>query len=161
MHFDQRWLDLVPTLFEGVGITRDPGANVAYWNLAEREVAIEDGQVRVGRRPGRFFHFSGFDPERPATVTRYSSRPTLAEVGDAAVLFRRYADLVVDAGWPAAKSRPYAYDRFVDGTPIPEVARRLYGELCESAVRFGDPFSTGESSFCSWLGQPVNGARGG
>ncbi|HLE43419.1 MAG TPA: hypothetical protein VJB36_05355 [Methylomirabilota bacterium] len=33
---DQRWIDLVPGLFEGMHILRDPEYNVAYWNLAER-----------------------------------------------------------------------------------------------------------------------------
>ena len=37
---DQRWMDLAPSLFEGVRILREPGYNVAYWNLHERSVSI-------------------------------------------------------------------------------------------------------------------------
>ena len=33
---DQRWIDLVPGLFSDVGILRNPGLNVAYWNLSHR-----------------------------------------------------------------------------------------------------------------------------
>ena len=40
MHYDQRWLDLVPALFEDVHIVRDAGCNVAYWNLPERDVTL-------------------------------------------------------------------------------------------------------------------------
>ena len=40
MHYDQRWLDLVPALFDDVHIVRDPGCNVAYWNLPERYVTL-------------------------------------------------------------------------------------------------------------------------
>src|SRR5689334_14285715 len=32
---DQGWIDLAPSLFAGVTIVRDPGCNVAYWNLAQ------------------------------------------------------------------------------------------------------------------------------
>ncbi len=34
---DQKWCDLVPALFDKVGILRDPGYNVASWNLSNRE----------------------------------------------------------------------------------------------------------------------------
>ncbi len=158
MHFDQRWLDLVPALFEGVGIVRDPGCNVAYWNLPEREVATENGPVRVAGQPVRFFHFSGFDPDEPATVTRYNRRLRMADVGAAAELFGRYTSLLLAAGWREAKSWPYAYGCFDDGTPIPEVARSLYADLGQEASAFGDPFrSDGESSVFQWLNQPIDG----
>src|SRR6185437_1061945 len=31
---DQRWCDHVPALFDKVGVVRDPGCNVASWNLS-------------------------------------------------------------------------------------------------------------------------------
>ena len=49
MHFDQRWLDLVPALFDDVHMLRDPGCNVAYWNLPERNVLI--GRKRSASLP--------------------------------------------------------------------------------------------------------------
>src|SRR5580704_1120026 len=57
---DQRWMDMVPALFDGVKIIREPEYNVAYWNLHERVVSVGD-QVLANGRPLRFFHFSGFD----------------------------------------------------------------------------------------------------
>ncbi len=41
---DQKWMDLAPALFEGFAILRDPGYDVAYWNLSHRPIA------RAGRR---------------------------------------------------------------------------------------------------------------
>jgi hypothetical protein len=35
---DQKWMDMVPSLFEGVYINRDEGWNVAYWNLNHRNI---------------------------------------------------------------------------------------------------------------------------
>ena len=31
---DQKWLDMVPGMFEKVCVSRDPGWNVAFWNLS-------------------------------------------------------------------------------------------------------------------------------
>ena len=50
MHYEQRWLDLVPAFFEGAHVLRDPAFNVAHWNLPERSIAIHDGR-RSRRRP--------------------------------------------------------------------------------------------------------------
>jgi len=35
---DQKWIDLVPGMYGGVAVERDPGWNVAYWNLNHRTV---------------------------------------------------------------------------------------------------------------------------
>ena len=45
---DQRWCDHVPALFDKVKVVRDPGYNVASWNLSTCTVAVrKDGQVSV------------------------------------------------------------------------------------------------------------------
>jgi len=38
---DQKWINLVPLLFEGISISRHVGLNAAFWNLHER--TISDG----------------------------------------------------------------------------------------------------------------------
>ncbi len=60
---DQRWVDFVPTLFDHV-VQRDPGLNVAWWNLSDRTVRW-NGRWEVDGVPIRFFHFSGYSPETP------------------------------------------------------------------------------------------------
>lgn len=110
LYYDQRWLDLVPIFFDGVSILRDPTCNVAHWNLPERDVRIDQEAIQVDGRPARFFHFSGFDPDRPHFVTRYSRRLDMTNVGAAAELFRRYAELLAQAGYHETKAWPYAYD---------------------------------------------------
>ena len=63
---DQRWIDLVPGMAESFHLLRDPGFNVAYWNLPARPVTRDaDGVLRAAGVPLRLFHFSGFDPHRP------------------------------------------------------------------------------------------------
>lgn len=93
MHYEQRWLDLVPSYFPEARIIRDPRFNVGHWNLPERD-AVDDV---------RLFRFSGFDPEQPRSVTRYATRHDAASMRCGA-LFERYARLLMDAGyrrwWP-------------------------------------------------------------
>jgi hypothetical protein len=158
MHFDQRWLDLVPVLFEDVHVLRDRGCNVAYWNLPERSALVEAIGSSTAASRCRFFHFSGFEPETAGTVTRYSSRLTMDAIGPAAELFERYRRLVRQEGFDALRSWPYAYSHFDNGVAIPDLARILYAEMDETA-RFGDPFRVfGSQSYFHWLTEPVKGA---
>lgn len=151
LYFDQRWLDLAPVFFHDVHIFRDPGYNVAHWNLPERTVGLEGGGLTVNGRPCRVFHFSGFEPDRPAAVTRYSSRLAMSGVGPVAELFRRYASLLEAAGHRESEAWPYAYGHFDNGVPISDLARRIYQDLGPSARRFGDPFETARrDSFFRW-----------
>ncbi len=157
MHYDQHWLDLVPVYFEGVHILRDPTYNVAYWTLPERNPHLAHNPSLGETQPCRFFHFSGFDPEQPPAVTRYSPRLTMGNVGPAVSLFDRYAALLNGAGYEVAKQWPYAYGYFDNGIPIPEAARRLYLDVSDSGEKFGDPFHTeGTASYFNWLNEPVD-----
>lgn len=152
MHFEQRWLDLVPAFFEDIEILRDPGLNVAHWNLPERAMGAADNQLTAEGALCRFFRFSGFDPERPTCVTRYSTRLGMADIGAGASVFARYLKLLEEAGYHESKTWPYAFDYFDNGVPIPDLARELYRMLGDDVARFGDPFRTaGSDSFFHWL----------
>jgi glycosyltransferase involved in cell wall biosynthesis len=149
---DQRWIDLVPGYFNGVHILRDPGYNVAYWNLHERVVTMRDGQPSVNDGPCYFVHFSGYDPTDPQRVSKYQERFTMADVGDAVQLFEKYGDRLFAHGFETTRRWPYAFGSFDNGVRVPDLVRRIYLKLSDEAVRFGDPFVTaGEGSFYHWL----------
>ncbi|MEZ5312584.1 MAG: hypothetical protein R2862_02500 [Thermoanaerobaculia bacterium] len=148
MHFEQRWLDLVPAYFEGVQIVRDPGGNVGHWSLPERRVGIVGDRVLVDGREAAVFRFSGYDPAAPERVTRHSSRLSTEGIGEAAQLFERYRRAVAAAG-PAHSAAPL--ERFANGEPVPPIVRRIHLELGPAAARFGDPFACDDASFYSWL----------
>ncbi|MEM7352100.1 MAG: glycosyltransferase [Acidobacteriota bacterium] len=152
---DQKWMDLVPGLFDEVHIHTHPGYNVAYWNLAGRTITVTDDGPCANGEPLVFFHFSGVEPENLANVSKHQDRFTLNGVGEAAELFQRYSDLVVAAGYHQAKPWPYVFARFDNGAPIPEMARSLYHSLSPARrQRFGDPFAAqGKNSFFRWLNQ--------
>ena len=143
LHWEQRWADLVPSLFAEVGVLRDERVNVGHWNLPER--SVEDV---------RLFRFSGYEPDAPERATRYADRLATAALNGASEHFARYRAALLDAGWDEARGWSYAFGRFADGSPVPEVVRELHDEL--GAERFGDPFAVGPGSFAAWLAEPAD-----
>lgn len=154
LHYEQRWLDLVPALFGNVGVVRDPGANVGHWNMRERRVSLSGDRVTVNGGPGAVIRFSGYEPERPDAVTKYTRRPGMGELHGAADVFARYRELLIDAGYDEASHAPYAYARFADGTVIPPLARELYRAGRRDGRWAGDPFAGGPGSFREWVATP-------
>lgn len=101
MHFEQRWLDLAAAYVERLAVVRDPGVNVGHWNLPERAVTVEGERILVDGGPCRLFRFSGYDADRPEGATRYFARLTMENLGAAAVVFARYREELLRAGWTA------------------------------------------------------------
>jgi hypothetical protein len=152
VYYDQRWLDLMAVFFEGVSATRDVGCNIAYWNLPEREVKVSPKGILVNGLPARFFHFSGFDPEQPGIPSKYSTWRCNPAVDDAAIVYKRYADLLMAAGYETTSRTKYGFDFFDNGAPISSLARHLYKSLGAAVADFGDPFQTSRpDSYYRWL----------
>lgn len=139
---DQKWLDLAPGMFDGVRILRDPGYNVAYWNLAHRPITREGEDWHAGGSMLRFFHFSGFNPEQPGPFSKHQDRFDLESLGVGKELAMHYASRLLANGFREYRSLKYAFGRFNDGTPIPDIIRAVYRdseELQEQAAP--DPFA--------------------
>lgn len=144
---DQRWCDHVPALFDKVRIIRDPGYNVASWNLSRRKVTVEkDGQVTVNGRPLRFWHFTKLGPLGDTMTKKYAGRdfPVYEIWG----WYKRQVAAVTD---PAIPERWWAYGAFEDGAPIEKAHRVLYRQRPDLQAAFPNPFATGPGSFRQWL----------
>jgi len=158
---DQRWIDLVPSLFEGVHILRDPGYNVAYWNLPERPVARAGQSYECNGRPVIFFHFSGYSPRDPQRISRHQTGHDdlwrVSDLGDGAELFETYRQLLLKHGFETCSRWPYAFSCFSNGVPVPQVARRLWEEAKDAGVDLSDPLdSDNPEGFYRWLLQPTD-----
>lgn len=58
---DQRWCDLAPAYFD-VYIMKNPGYNMAPWNLSTRKISYKNNKILVNDKYELvFFHYSGFD----------------------------------------------------------------------------------------------------
>lgn len=144
---DQRWCDHAPALFDNLKVVRDPGYNVASWNLSRRHVAIDaDGQATANGSPLRFWHFTKLGPTGDAMTKRYA--------GDNYPVYEIwswYKRLVAAATDPAIPERYWAYGVYADGTPIPRAHRLAYRAKPDLHVRFADPYASGPDGFAAWV----------
>jgi hypothetical protein len=159
LFYDQKWFDLVPSYFAEAAILRDPTYNVAYWNLHERILERRNGSFSVDGRRVAFYHFSGFDPTQPMTLSKRvhkdRARAHVVPGTPLAELVGLYADLHMTHGFPSCHGWDYGFASFDDGTRVNELLRQLYLELDEvTRVRFGNPFAVGGGSFFEWARQP-------
>jgi hypothetical protein len=141
---DQKWIDLVPGMFDGVHVIRDPSYNVARWNLHSRHLTTRGDAVLVDGRPCRFFHFSGFDP-RSSEVAKGNRFYTYERLGEAATLYREYGERLYRNGFIETIGWPQAFSVFDNGEPIPDALRMRYLAMGDDVAKFGDPFATSPS----------------
>jgi hypothetical protein len=145
---DQRWMDLAPVFFPALRVLRDPGMNVASWNIATRRIGLnKSGDYEVNGEPLRLFHFTKATTVGPAMTRRYAKgNPHVFE------LWRWYLAALEEARshLPAV---PWAYGQFANGAPIPGDARRVYRDRYDLRRAFPDPFEDdGQAlSFYRWL----------
>lgn len=159
---DQRWIDLVPSYYEH-GILRDPGCNVAYWNLDARTVTRDGDQYRVNDEPLRFFHFSGYRPETPWILSKYvadNPRILLSEWPVVRSLCDDYAARLREADMQLLTGTPYRFARLNDSTALTPMMRRAYRDAVIAAELDGTPyppmpFSDDDSAVRDWFSEPL------
>ena len=108
---DQRWLDLVPGMFDGVRIVRHPGWNVARWNLDRRPVAMVAGEPRVGAEPLVFLHFSGLLSGGDSPGQQRNPDLTASLAPSVQALIDDYAGSLERHGAKQYSQLPYAFAR--------------------------------------------------
>lgn len=154
---DQRWIDLAPGMFPGVGIARDPGLNVAFWNVRERRVTWEE-KPSVNGVPLRFFHFSAFPYDGGELLSLHPDADPLDDHPELVPLFAEYRRRLAQRGHDTCLDWPYAFGYFENGVPITQFARDCYREMPPGErLRFGDPREAGSpDSFWCWLNAPAD-----
>lgn len=158
---DQRWMDLAPCFFPDIGILRDPGFNVATWNLTQRTAtgSLAEG-VRINGEALGFYHFSGFDSgAQEAMLNKYGgASPILAE------LRNWYLAQCDRHGQAELGTCPARWSCFDDGTPIETRQRVLYRTRADLRSAFPDPFATADPqrSYLQWwrVEGPTDGDAG-
>lgn len=149
---DQKWVDLAPSYFENLLILRDPGYDVASWNLDCREITFSsEGQLRVNKDyPLRFYHFTGYDSGAGMNVitalTSGGANPVVKELWS---WYIRQLDL---NGHQEMASIKRFYDTFDNGTKIDKEMRLLYRRSPDLQEIFTNPFDTneGKGGYLAW-----------
>ena len=148
---DQKWMDLAPGLVSDVAILRDPGLDIAYWNLEGRTLAHGDQGWRVNGRPLGFFHFSGFDPRRGDVLSKHQDRIVVVPDSPLSRLLADYGAALIENGHDQASRIAYAYCALPSGRPVSRAMRRR----ALRAARAGETFEAGLSPAVeSWMDAP-------
>ncbi len=143
---DQKWINLAPCYFAGTQILRDPGVNMAPWNLHERRLTLDGEGYRVnGGGRLKFFHFSSFDPHDPQIIAKRQTRYARGERTDLAPLLDRYARELLDAGYDEMSRHAYSYDYTPEGEYISPTLRRLYANPAYGFPDAEDPWHPGSA----------------
>ncbi|HLV99368.1 MAG TPA: glycosyltransferase [Ktedonobacterales bacterium] len=167
---DQKWMNLAPALFPFVHTIRDPGYNVATWNLSTRtliggfstgfKVLVEEelgpGDSTVLEYPLRFYHFSGFDSGAQLAQLRRYGRGM-----PAAFLLRNWYIAECNKNIQEIYgSLSWEYSCYQNGQEITTEQRRLFRERADLQACFVDPFLTeqkGKNYYDWYFTHGING----
>lgn len=135
-HFvDQRWIDLAPGLWPGIDVLRDTTFNIAYWNLATRELTDDgEGGYLVDGHALRFFHFSGFDPRRPTDLSKHQNRIEVTANPALTRICAEYAADLLAQGFEQANVWPYDWNEVPGGLVLDRASRKVYREGMEAGA---------------------------
>lgn len=146
---DQKWCNLVPCFFDGVKTLRDPGYNVASWNLNHRVMHYDDvGDARINDSLLRFFHFTKLGPVGDMMTQRYAQDNI--EIYELWWWYRNQVNAASDSRIPKGW---WYYGTFDNGEKIPKSAREMYRDRQDLREAFQNPRITGPDSLFAWLGQ--------
>lgn len=116
---DQKWLNLVPGLFDNVHILRDPAYNTGHWTMPQFALSLNSQQQAcIANKPIALFHFSNLSPGATAEFDHCQNRTSFSEQPVLQALVRDYHAVL-----EKYNSRNYAsfgceYDLLSDGTVI-------------------------------------------
>lgn len=162
---DQRWIDWVPALFEYT-VCRDPGMNIAWWNIHERPLERLGDDVLVDGHPVRFVHFSGYSPRTPEVLSKHHGpTPRTPHTGVMRELADEYGRRLGASGHDERIGTPYQWGRTEDGIVLTSAIRTslrralLGGEVAGSEVVDLDAsvpraFGPRSAGLRSWLVAP-------
>jgi glycosyltransferase involved in cell wall biosynthesis len=116
---DQKWIDLVPGFYPDHKVLHAPGYNAAYWNLHERPITRIGDEWLVDGEPLSFFHFSGYIPFSPGSLSKHQNRHNLASMPALQSLTDFYAQVLLRNGYEDSSIWPYAFETLPNGVRIP------------------------------------------
>ncbi|MEI6715457.1 MAG: hypothetical protein WCO60_16995 [Verrucomicrobiota bacterium] len=111
LFLDQKWLNLVPCLFEGVYIDRSPGLLIGDWNLRNRTLSKSQ---------------TCWFLEDETSVTLFFRHPQTVDSHLPEKILPSELLLASDASPETQTQLDYPFGSFSDGAPISPIARQLY-----------------------------------
>ena len=152
---DQIWMNLITCFFDDYFVLKEPGYNVAYWNLHERSIAKRNDKYYINDKPLYFFHFSGVDPNNLDNISKYQNRFRTNDISGLRELFETYKNFLRGNGYYESVKWPYYYGSFKNGAKISDFLRAIYWGLGADSHRFGNPFNAFWSNIVKFRNLPL------
>lgn len=145
---DQKYCDLVPGLFDRVFIERDPGCNVASWNLTTRKMSFDAaGTVLVNGAALKFYHFTKINGVGDVMTEKLAGDNT--EVME---VWNWYKREIAEQAAGVIGRVAWSYGQFANGAVIHKKMRVVFRSREDLMAFFDDPFDPdGDASFYNWL----------
>jgi hypothetical protein len=126
---DQKWVSLAPCFFSGIKILFDKGYNMAFWNIHERSLSINENEFIVNNETKlKFFHFSSFDINNPYKISKRPHKWINEGRQDLTEICVKYAENLIKYEYKLSKLK-YSYDYMSNGTYISPTLRRAYAAI--------------------------------
>lgn len=138
---DQFWAAALPAFIQKFYCLRNPGCNVAYWNIFQRSLTLTHSHWEVDGTPLAFFHFSGL-PEDLELVSRHQDRIAAPRGEPLHTLLSSYREKIAACDWRQFTAIPYSFSTYVDGSFILPAERRAFlGLTVSERLATGVPFN--------------------
>ena len=141
---DQRWCDLAPAYFN-VFILKDPGYNMAPWNLSTRKISYKNKKILVNDKYELvFFHYSGFDSGANEVVFNYY----VPDKNNYLYKLRNeYIKEMKENGQETLGTYIWSYDKYFNGEKIDRDIRIKYRDTKLFKTIEVNPFSLSNNHF--------------
>ncbi|MGX0978717.1 hypothetical protein ACSSVY_004457 [Roseovarius sp. MBR-51] len=145
---DQKWIDLVPSYFDHVGVIRRPTLNVARWNTFQREITRDaSGTIFVEGLPLDFVHYSGFMKVGTQNRGMYdvASEPWIKGKHVLDQMSESYAERLFEYQQKPTCQNDWTLGRYRSGQKISDWERRVYKMTPALSAQFPQPFEGGKA----------------
>ena len=142
---DQKWVSIAPCFFEDLHISFNLGYNVAFWNVHERSLSVNnEGRYVVNDKyPLIFFHFSSFDESNPEYLSKRpfsEKQKKRADFLELSTTYKRLLDLATKK--VDVSLIKYGFDYMSNGEYISPTLRRAYACVLSELPPNHDPFDS-------------------
>lgn len=139
---DQRWVDLAPAYFN-VYILKNPGYNMAPWNLSTRKLELKGEKIIVNKNSELvFFHYSGFDSGANELVFNYYVKDKNNYIYN---LRDEYIEEMNNFGQKELGKHKWSYNYYFNGEKINNDIRIMYRDNKLQDTIKNNPFSMSDN----------------
>lgn len=142
---DQFWAAALPSFIQKFYCLRSPAYNMAYWNIPQRELRIENNHWITSDRELKFFHFSGL-AEDLTQISRYQNRIMASLDSPLYRLLVKYTTSIKTNPWHKYSQLAYSFGHYTNGKSISAIDRKVFLRLSfPERQALGDPFAHPEA----------------